>query len=208
MGMADGHHEITARQWSVSIRKHRMTNDDPTKTIHGRTPESAKMVANVRRAAMFMAALNRLTFNDMDEVRAMFGELIGQPVDAGFTLIPPFYTAGGDEIRVGRNVFINQNCTFYDLGGLHIGDDVMIGPNVCIMTASHPLDPSQRRSVTIGKRIVIERNVWIAAGATIIGGVTVGENSVVAAGSVVTRDVPPHSLVAGNPARFIRSVLT
>ena len=75
----------------------------------------------------------------------------------------------------------------------------MIGPNVSIITASHALEPSQRRSTTIGKPIVIERNVWIAAGATIIGGVTVGENSVVAAGSVVTKDVPPNTLVGGNP---------
>ncbi|WP_230474884.1 DapH/DapD/GlmU-related protein [Dyella monticola] len=148
-----------------------------------------------------------MTFNDADEIRALFSALIGQPVDPSFMLIPPFYTSGGDEIRVGRNVFINQNCTFYDLGGLHIADDVMIGPNVSIITSGHPLDPSQRRSVTIGKRIVIERNVWIAAGATVIGGVTVGENAVVAAGAVVTKDVPPHSLVGGNPARFIRPVV-
>lgn len=181
-----------------------MTNDDRTKIVHGKTPESATMVANVKRAGMITARLNRLTFNDAQEVRAVFSELIGQPVDESFMLIPPFYTSGGDEIRVGRNVFINQNCTFYDLGGLHIADDVMIGPNVSIITSGHPLDLSQRRSVTIGKRIVVERNVWIAASATIIGGVTVGENSVVAAGSVVTKDVPPNSLVGGNPARFIR----
>ncbi|TBR40559.1 MULTISPECIES: sugar O-acetyltransferase [Dyella] len=184
-----------------------MTHDDQAQWVHGRTPEAAKMVANVRRAGRLTAALNRLTFDDMGEVRALFSELIGQPLDESFILIPPFFTAGGDEIRLGRNVFINQNCTFYDLGGLHIGDDVMIGPNVTLMTTGHPLDPSQRRSVTTGRRIVIERNVWIAAGATIIGGVTVGENAVVAAGSVVTKDVPPNSLVGGNPARFIRSVV-
>lgn len=183
-----------------------MSNGDGTRIIHGRTPESAAMLASVKRAMAITAALNRLTFNDADEIRALFSELIGKKVDESFLLIPPFFTAGGDEIRVGRNVFVNQNCTFYDLGGLNIADNVMIGPNVSIITTSHPLEPSQRRTTTIGKPIVIERNVWIAAGATIVGGVTVGENSVVAAGAVVTRDVPPNTLVGGNPARVIRAI--
>src|ERR1700756_4350158 len=183
-----------------------MSNEDGTKIIYSRTPESAAMLANVKRARATPAAMNRLTFNDADEIRALFSELIGKKVDESFLLIPPFYTAGGNEIRVGRNVFVNQNCTFYDLGGLDIADDVMVGPNVSILTASHPVEPSQRRSTTIGKPVVIEKNVWIAAGATIIGGVTVGENSVVAAGSVVTKDVPPNTLVGGNPARIIRSI--
>jgi acetyltransferase-like isoleucine patch superfamily enzyme len=183
-----------------------MSNKHATKTIHRRTPESAAMVANTKRAMAITAALNRLTFSDADEIRTLFSQLIGKKVDESFLLIPPFYTAGGDEIRVGLNVFVNQNCTFYDLGGLDIADDVMIGPNVSIITAGHPLEPSQRRAITIGKPIVIERNVWIATGSTIIGGVTVGENSVVAAGSVVTKDVPPNTLVGGNPARVIRSI--
>lgn len=183
-----------------------MANDDRTRFIRGRTPESAAMLASVKRAMALTVRLNRLTFNDADEVRALFGELIGKPVDDSFALIPPFYTTGGADIRVGRNVFINQNCTFYDLGGLDIADDVMIGPNVSLITSGHPIEPSQRRTGVVAKPIVIERNVWIAAGATIIGGVTVGENSVVAAGSVVTRDVPPNTLVGGNPARIIRSI--
>ena len=82
----------------------------------------------------------------------------------------------------------------------------MIGPNVSIITTGHPLEPSQRRAATIGTPVVIEKSVWIAAGATIIGGVTVGENSVVATASVVTRDVPPNTLVGGNPAKLIRSI--
>lgn len=164
------------------------------------------MLADVKRAAAITARLNRLTFNDADEVRALFSELTGKAVDASVLLIPPFYTTGGRGIRVGRNVFINQNCTFYDLGGLDIGDDVMIGPNVSLITSSHPLEPSRRRAAVIARPIVIGRNVWIAAGATVIGGVTIGENSVVAAGSVVTRDVPPNTLVAGNPARIIRAI--
>jgi acetyltransferase-like isoleucine patch superfamily enzyme len=136
----------------------------------------------------------------------VFSELIGKTVDDSFLLIPPFYTACGVDITVGRNVFVNQNCTFYDLGGLDIADDVMIGPNVSLITTGHPIEPSQRRAGVTANPIVIEKNVWIGAGATIIGGVTVGENSVVAAGSVVTKDVPPNTLVGGNPARVIRSI--
>ena len=113
-------------------------------------------------------------------------ELVGAPMDESFVLMPPFYATGGTNTRIGRNVFINQNCTFYDLGGIEIADDVLIGPNVSIITSSHPIEPAQRRNGVIASPIVIEKNVWIAAGATIIGGVTVGENSVVAAGSVVT----------------------
>jgi acetyltransferase-like isoleucine patch superfamily enzyme len=183
-----------------------MATEDRTIIISRRTPESAAMSANVKRAMTITAALNRLTINEPDEVRALFSDLIGKPVDEHFSLIPPFYTTGGVDIRVGRNVFINQNCTFYDLGGLDIGDDVLIGPNVSLITSGHPIAPSERRNGVIAKPIVIGRNVWIAAGATIIGGVTVGENSVVAAGSVVTKDVPPNTLVGGNPARVIRSI--
>jgi acetyltransferase-like isoleucine patch superfamily enzyme len=183
-----------------------MANDDRIRIIPRRTPESAAMSANVKRAMAITAALNRLTFNDAAEVRALFSDLIGKTVDDSFILIPPFYTAGGSDISIGRNVFVNQNCTFYDLGGLDIADDVLIGPNVSIITTGHPVEPSRRHTAVIAKPIVIARNVWIAAGATIIGGVTVGENSVIVAGSVVTKDVPPNTLVGGNPARVIRSI--
>jgi acetyltransferase-like isoleucine patch superfamily enzyme len=161
-----------------------MANNDRIKIISRRTPESAAMSANVKRAMTITAILNRLTFNDADKVRVVFSDLIGKKVDDSFSLIPPFFTTGG----------------------LDIADDVMIGPNVSIITSGHALEPSQRRNGVIAKPIVIERNVWIAAGATIIGGVTVGENSVVAAGSVVTKDVPSDTLVGGNPARVIRSI--
>jgi acetyltransferase-like isoleucine patch superfamily enzyme len=160
----------------------------------------------IRRAMRLTAELNRLSFDDAAKVRAIFSELTGQKVDATFNLIPPFYTAGGLEIRVGRNVFINQCCTIYDMGGVDISDRVMIGPNVNIITTGHPLAPSQRRAYVEAKPITIEKNVWVATGATIVGGVIVGENSVVAAGAVVTKDVPPNSLVAGVPAKVIRSL--
>ena len=183
-----------------------MSNEARTRIIPSKTPESAAMVASVKRAMAITAVLNRLTFDAADDIRAVFSDLIGHKVDESFSLIPPFYTTGGEKIRVGRNVFINQNCTMYDLGGIDIADDVMIGPNVSLITSGHPIAPSQRRAFVIAQPIVIERNVWIAAGATIVGGVTVGENSVVAAGSVVTKDVPPNTLAGGNPARVIRTV--
>lgn len=183
-----------------------MPHGDGARIIPRRTPESAAMLASVKRAMAITPVLNRLTFDNGDEIRAVFGDLIGRKVDDSFSLIPPFYTTGGENIRIGRNVFINQNCTMYDLGGIDIGDDVMIGPNVSLITSGHPVEPSQRRAFVIAKPIVIGRNVWIAAGATIVGGVTVGENSVVAAGSVVTKDVRPNTLVGGNPARLIRSI--
>ncbi|GGH07323.1 sugar O-acetyltransferase [Silvibacterium dinghuense] len=183
-----------------------MTQDNGIKVIPRRTPESAAMVASVKRAMAITPVLNRLTFDDAEQIRAVFSELIGCTVDESFSLIPPFYTTGGEHIRVGRNVFINQNCTMYDLGGIDIADDVMIGPNVSILTAGHPVEPAQRRAAVIAQPVAIGKNVWIAAGAIILGGVTVGENSVVAAGAVVTRDVPPNTLVGGNPARVIRSI--
>lgn len=164
------------------------------------------MAADVKRAMAITAHINRLTYDDADEVRALFSQLIGKTVDSSFLLIPPFYATGGHGIDVGRNVFINQNCTLYDLGGIRIADNVMIGPNVSIITSGHPIAPSERRDFVIAKPIVIEANVWIAANVTLIGGVTVGENSVLAAGCVVTRDVPPDTLVAGNPAKVIRSI--
>ena len=183
-----------------------MPTDNVVRIIRSKTPDSAAMLANVKRAMAITARLNRLTFDDAGEIRALFSQLIGKEVDDSFLFIPPFFTAGGDEIRVGRNVFVNQNCTFYDLGGLDISDDMMIGPNVSIITTGHPLEPSQRRAAAIGKPIVIEKGVWIAAGAIIIGGVTVGEHSVGAAGSVVTKDLPASSLVGGNPARVAEGI--
>jgi hypothetical protein len=122
-----------------------MAKDSQATVILRRTPESAAMTANIKRAMAITAAINHLTYDDADQVRALFRRLIGREVDAGFALIPPFYTESGVHIRVGRNVFVNQNCTFYDLGGLDIGDDVMIGPNVSLITSGHPIEPSQRR---------------------------------------------------------------
>lgn len=170
------------------------------------SPEWDAASSAIRRAMRLTAELNKLFFDDVVKVREIFSELTGRKVDETFILIPPFYSAYGLDIRVGHKVFINQCCTLYDMGGVDIADHVMIGPNVSIITTGHPLSPSQRRAYIEAKPIVIEKNVWIATGATIIGGVRVGENSVVGAGAVVTKDVPPNSFVAGVPAKIIRSL--
>ncbi|MHB1669337.1 sugar O-acetyltransferase [Thiomonas sp.] len=183
------------------------TRKSPVVTrISTSSPEWSAEADRVRRAMRLTAELNKLAFDDAIRVREVFSELTGQEVDETFSLIPPFYTSGGRKIRVGRKVFINQCCTIYDIGGVDIADLVMIGPNVNIITAGHALEPSQRRAYIEAKPIIIQRNVWIATGATILGGVTVGENSVVGAGAVVTKDVPPNTLVAGVPATVIRSL--
>jgi acetyltransferase-like isoleucine patch superfamily enzyme len=176
------------------------------KRVQTHSPEWEAASSAIRRAMRLTAELNKLSFDDVAKVREIFSELTGRKVDDTFILIPPFYSAYGLDIRVGRRVFINQCCTLYDMGGVDIADQVMIGPNVNIITTGHPLEPSQRRAYVESKPIVIEKNVWIATGATILGGVIVGENSVVAAGAVVTKDVPPSSFVAGVPAKVIRSL--
>jgi len=170
------------------------------------SPEMDAVSGAIRRAMRLTTELNRLSFDDLAKVREIFSELTGRRVDDTFILIPPFYSAYGLDLRVGHQVFINQCCTLYDMGGVDIADHVMIGPNVNIITTGHPLEPTRRRACIEAKPIIIEKNVWIATAATILGGVTVGENSVVAAGAVVTKNVPPNSFVAGVPAQVIRSL--
>src|SRR5690242_12770305 len=171
------------------------------RSIDGGTPASREMYVKVRRAIGLTERLNRIPYDDRDAIRQSWHELTGVEVDETFHLIPPLYSDHGVNIRVGRNVFINQACILNDIGGIEIGDDVMIGPRVSLLTAGHPLDPVRRRRQIVAAPIVIERNAWLGAGATILHGVTVGADAVVAAGAVVTHDVPPGMLVAGVPAQ-------
>ncbi|WP_437774431.1 sugar O-acetyltransferase [Sorangium sp. So ce1097] len=168
--------------------------------------ESERMFTNIRRAMRLAWEINKLSFEDADEIRRKFSELTGRPVDPSFSLIPPFYTDQGVNIRVGKNVFINQCCHLMDIGGIDIADDVMLGPKVNLITSYHPVEPAERRARALAKPIVVKKNVWISAAATILAGVTIGENSVVAAGAVVTHDVPADTIVAGVPARVIREL--
>lgn len=143
--------------------------------------------------------------HDADAVRRLVGEIIGAPVDPSTVIQTPFSTDFGRHIRLGRDVFINKECFFVDLGGITIGDRALIAPRVTILTVNHALEPDKRRSMyTAG--VTIGANAWIGAGATICPGVTIGENSVVGAGSVVTKDVPANVVVGGVPAKVLKQI--
>ncbi|GAA4454584.1 sugar O-acetyltransferase [Nibrella saemangeumensis] len=167
-------------------------------------PEYARFAEVVNQTIRLCVQMNA-TATDVDQVRARLSEITGTEVDASTTVFPPFYTNFGRFIRLGKNVFINHNCSFLDIGGITIEDDVQIGPCVNLTSENHPLDPGDRKTV-LPKHIVIKQNAWIGAGVTILPGVTVGENAIVAAGAVVSRDVPPNTVVAGVPAKIVKSL--
>ncbi|MDE7395248.1 MAG: sugar O-acetyltransferase [Clostridiales bacterium] len=140
-----------------------------------------------------------------EEIRALFSALIGQELDEGFGLFPPFNADYGQNIKIGKRVFINSGCCFQDQGGIEIGDDVLIGQQVVIATLNHDLNPEQRASM-MPAPVKIGNRVWVGAHATILAGVLVGDNSVIAAGAVVTKDVPANVVVAGVPAKIIKQL--
>ena len=166
-------------------------------------PEYPKIFEEVSKTFQQSLALN--TSTDIAQIRERLSEVIGQPVDESTTVFTPFHTNFGKHISLGKNVFINHACTFLDLGGIVIEDEVLVGPKVSLITENHPVRPEDRKMLDL-KRIVLKRKCWIGANSVILPGVTVGENSVVAAGSVVTKDVPADTVVAGVPARVIKKV--
>jgi acetyltransferase-like isoleucine patch superfamily enzyme len=157
----------------------------------------------VFRTLKLTPVLNSST--DADQIRERLSEIIGSEIDKSTMIFVPFYTNFGKHIQLGKNVFINHACTFLDLGGISIEDDVQIGPKVNLITENHPVDPAKRKLLNL-KSILVKRNVWIGAGATILPGVTIGENSIVAAGAVVNKDVPANTIVGGIPAKVIKSI--
>ncbi|MBL0744467.1 sugar O-acetyltransferase [Chryseolinea lacunae] len=171
--------------------------------IRNDDPEMAEAWKVVFRAQELSPTLNAST--NVDQMRKRLSEIIGTQIDKSSTLFIPFYTNFGRHIKIGKNVFINHACSFLDMGGITIEDDVQIGPRTNLVTENHPVDPSMRKHLDL-KSILIKRNVWIGAGATILPGVTIGENSIVAAGAVVNKDVPANTIVGGVPARVIKQI--
>jgi len=167
------------------------------------TEEFSKVFAIVNKTIAESVLLNGSS--NTNEIRERLSVIIGKTIDGTTVIFSPFHTNFGKHISIGKNVFINHGCSFLDLGGITIEDNVLIGPKVNLITENHPTDPTQRKSLLLSS-IHIRSNAWIGAGATILPGVTIGENAIVAAGAVVNKDIPANTVAGGVPAKFIKTI--
>lgn len=182
-------------------------NDIFKRLLEGQTilPDDLQMGRLKEEAFAVKMLLNQMNnAADPVEISALFSRVLDQEVQ-DITIFTPIYINYGKHINMGKNVFINFDCTFLALGGITIEDDVLIGPKVSLITENHPLNPHQRKGLT-AKPIHIKKNAWIGANATILPGVTIGKNAVVAAGAVVSKNVPDNTIVGGIPAKMIKTI--
>lgn len=150
--------------------------------------------------------INELPIDRKEDIVRLERELFGKSGE-NIYVNPPFHVDYGRHIEIGNNFYANMDCIFLDVNKIIIGDNVMVGPRVSFYTAGHPIDAEVRNTeLEFGLPIRIESNVWIGGNAVILPGVTIGENSIIAAGSVVTKDVPADAIVGGNPAKVIREI--
>lgn len=166
-------------------------------------PQYFKINEVVARTIKLSQHLN--SSDNIEDVRKILSQIIGAEIDDSTTIFPPFFTNFGRFISIGKRVFINHACSFLDMGRITIEDDVLIGPKVNLVTENHPTDPADRRSL-ITKPILIKKKAWIGAGVTILPGVIIGENSIVAAGAVVSKDVPDNTVVGGIPVKILKKI--
>ncbi len=168
------------------------------------SPEFQAMSERVLRATELTSRLNVLPFDAEAGKAALFEQILGRPLPERATIYPPFFTDHGLNLEIAERVFINQNCTFLDYAGIRLAPRVMIAPRVTFITVGHPVDVDDRRIWLTGGPIDVAENVWIGAGATILPGVSIGRDAVIAAGAVVAEDVPAGTVVAGPKGRVVR----
>lgn len=173
-------------------------------TVYGNSPLHLKMNELSQEALRITMQLNN-AYHTPEEILELFIELTGREPGEYFSMFPPFYTDCGKNIHVGKRTFFNSGCKMQDQGGIYIGDDCLLGHNVVIATLNHLVNPEERNGM-IPKPVRIGNKVWIGSNATILPGVTIGDNAIVGAGAVVTKDVPTNAIVAGNPARIIKYI--
>ncbi|PWD51507.1 acetyltransferase [Serinibacter arcticus] len=177
---------------------------DGGERIPAGSPAHAVMHAVSQESMRITGELNG-GYHEPERVRELLARLTGAPVDESVTLFPPFTADFGRNLHLGRRVFINSGGRFQDQGGITIGDDCLIGHNAVIATLQHDVDPA-RRADLLPAPVVLGRNVWLGANVTVLPGVTIGDDAVVGAGSIVTRDVPARAIVVGSPARVVRMI--
>jgi acetyltransferase-like isoleucine patch superfamily enzyme len=174
-------------------------------TILPNDPEAYKMREASYNTKKLLVQMNSTA--EPNEIRSLLSKITGTEIDESVAVFTPLYLNYGKNIKIGKNVFINFDCVFLDLGGITIEDNVLIAPKVSLLSEGHPIEPENRQAL-VPKPIHIKKNAWIGAGATILQGVTIGENAVIASGSVVSKDVPDNAIVGGTPAKIIKTILT
>lgn len=172
-------------------------------TIPPKDPQAYRMREASYSTKKLLVQMNNAT--DPKEIRDLLGQITASEIDESVAVFTPLYINYGKHTKIGKNVFINFDCVFLDLGGITIEDGVLIAPKVSLLSEGHPLSADERHSL-VPKPIHIKQNAWIGANATILYGVTIGENSVVAASSVVSKDVPDNVVVGGTPAKIIKKI--
>lgn len=168
--------------------------------LYVRTPEFERVAEQIEQVTTLTSRLNVLPFDDKAARAALLSEIIGKRFPDSVTVYPPFYTDHGLRIEFGERVFVNQGCTFLDQGGIYLGDGVLIGPKTNLISSDHPLTMPERSDFITRAPITVEAEAWIGADVTVLPGITIGRGAVVGAGTVVTKDVPPNTLVTGPAA--------
>lgn len=172
-------------------------------TIFPNDPEAYKMREASFETKKLLIQMNNAT--NPQEIRSLLSQITNTEIDESTTVFTPLYINYGKHTKIGKNVFINFDCTFLDLGGITIEDNVLIAPKVSLLLEGHPIEP-EKRDALVPKPIYIKKNAWIGAGAIILQGVTIGKNSIVAAGSVVSKDVSDNTIVGGVPTKILKSI--
>ena len=172
-------------------------------TILPNDPEAYKMREASYQTKELLVQMNNTA--NPKEIRELLSQITATEIAESVAVFTPLYINYGKHTKIGKNVFINFDCTFLDLGGITIEDNVLIAPKVNLLSEGHPIEPENRHAL-IPKPIHIKKNAWIGAGATILQGVTIGENAIVAAGAVVSKDVPDNAIAGGIPAKIIKTV--
>jgi acetyltransferase-like isoleucine patch superfamily enzyme len=172
-------------------------------TISSTDPQAYQLREASFATKQLLVQMNNASNSEV--IRSLLSEITGTNIDQSVTVFTPFYINYGKHTQIGKNVFINFDCVFLDLGGITIEDNVLIAPKVSLLTEGHPTSINDRHALT-PKPIHIKKNVWIGANATILPGVTIGENSIVAAGAVVYKNVADNTMVGGVPAKFIKNI--